>query len=121
MTQMKCGNLYKEQVLKDFQVCAISSKKCIPQRTDTSAVVPDASALTDQFTALERYSGEWYITHGLNPIFDCFDCQKHTVTGTGNKLILDVQYEVKPENSAEPRFTRQLRQVCAICDTVRFA
>jgi hypothetical protein len=113
---MKCGDLYKEQVLTEFQVCAISEKKCIPQRSeDTSALIPTPSALTDNFTHLERYSGNWYITHGLNPIFDCFDCQKHIVTGTGSQLILDVQYEVRPQSSSssanDQGFTRQLRQV----------
>eukprot|EP00887_Chlorella_sp_A99_P004962 scaffold4.g4962.t1 len=38
--------------------------------------VPPESALDKEFD-LSNFQGRWYITAGLNPLFDTFDCQAH--------------------------------------------
>ena len=38
--------------------------------------VPPDNALDERFD-LNKFQGRWYITAGLNPLFDIFPCQEH--------------------------------------------
>ena len=38
--------------------------------------VPPDNALDERFD-LNKFQGRWYITAGLNPLFDVFPCQEH--------------------------------------------
>ena len=38
--------------------------------------VPPDNALDERFD-LNKFQGRWYITAGLNPLFDTFPCQEH--------------------------------------------
>jgi VDE lipocalin domain len=73
--QIKCGDLFDNEVTGRFNKCALSQKKCVPQRQDdgTYPVPPDA-ALVKKFDT-SMFQGQWIITAGLNPLFDIFDCQ----------------------------------------------
>lgn len=75
--QIKCGDLYENNAVQTFNECAVSSKKCVPQRVDTDLFpVPADSARVNEFD-LKQFTGRWYITAGLNPLFDTFPCQEH--------------------------------------------
>lgn len=53
--------------------------RCVPQRVEPGPLqLPQPSAMVPDLP-LERLSGRWYITHGLNEVFDCFPCQQHQV------------------------------------------
>lgn len=51
-----------------------------PRRTlhtpqdDGSYPYPPEEALVKQFS-MDEFTGKWYISAGLNPLFDVFDCQ----------------------------------------------
>lgn len=34
---MRCGDMYKEDVLQRFHTCAISRHQCVPQRVEAGA------------------------------------------------------------------------------------
>jgi violaxanthin de-epoxidase len=75
--QIRCGDLYQDQAIEAFNSCAVSDKKCVPQKIDKDVFpVPKDSALDNNFD-LNNFQGRWYITAGLNPLFDQFDCQEH--------------------------------------------
>jgi hypothetical protein len=58
-----------------FNACAVSDKKCVPQRADEGLYpIPPDCALDTSFD-LSNFQGRWFITAGLNPLFDIFDCQ----------------------------------------------
>jgi violaxanthin de-epoxidase len=66
-------------VVKDFNTCAVTTKKCVPQRADNGAYPePKADALVTAFDTTDM-TGRWYISAGLNPLFDLFDCQARVV------------------------------------------
>ena len=49
----------------------------MPQRVDEGVwPVPPDCALDTAFD-LTKFTGRWYITAGLNPLFDTFPCQEH--------------------------------------------
>lgn len=58
---------------------------------------------------------EWYITLGLNPLFDCFDCQHHTfsinstatATPGGKPLVGALRYKVRQDLNCTPGKTVQ--------------
>lgn len=35
--QIKCGDLYDDKAVQMFNACAVSEKKCVPQRVDKDA------------------------------------------------------------------------------------
>jgi len=78
--QIRCGDLFENEIVGEFNECAVSKKKCVPRREDdgTYAVPPDG-ALVKKFD-VSGMEGRWFISAGLNPIFDTFDCQVHFFT-----------------------------------------
>ena len=71
----RCGDLYGDAAVDTFNACAVSDQKCVPQRADEGVFpVPPDCALDKGFD-LNGFTGRWYITAGLNPLFDTFDCQ----------------------------------------------
>lgn len=75
--QIRCGDKYDDKAVQTFNACAVSAKKCVPQRIDEGVwPVPPDCALDTAFD-LSKFTGRWYITAGLNPLFDVFPCQEH--------------------------------------------
>jgi hypothetical protein len=68
--QIKCGDKYQDAAIDTFNKCAVSEEKCVPQRVDEGLYpVPPDCALDTSFD-LGMFQGRWYITAGLNPLFD---------------------------------------------------
>jgi len=92
--QIKCGDNFANDVVDEFNACALSGKKCVPQRPDTGAMpgdprwgpvkgrypVPPPESISQDFD-VSKMTGRWYITAGLNPLFDTFPCQVHFFEG----------------------------------------
>jgi hypothetical protein len=71
----RCGDLYGDKAVDTFNACAVSEEKCVPQRADEGLYpVPPDCALDKGFD-IKGFTGRWFITAGLNPLFDIFDCQ----------------------------------------------
>lgn len=82
--QIKCGDLFANEVVDEFNTCAVSTKNCVPQKQDENLYpVPPTSALVPEFSP-RSFDGRWYISSGLNPIFDTFDCQLHEFKAVGD-------------------------------------
>lgn len=64
-----------DNAISTFNACAVSNQKCVAQKADEGLYpVPPPCALDTKFD-LSKFTGRWYITAGLNPLFDTFDCQ----------------------------------------------
>ena len=100
--QIRCADLYKptnasSDKINKFSECVISEHHCVPQQK-FNCPKPQASALSS--LDLKTFDGVWYITRGLNPMFDCFDGQIHNFTvGSGDAKPLhgDLKYHVKKD------------------------
>lgn len=92
--QIKCGDLFENSVVDEFNECAVSRKKCVPRKSDVGDFpVPDPSVLVQKFD-MNDFIGKWYITRGLNPTFDVFDCQLHEFHTEGNKLVGSLTWRI---------------------------
>ena len=48
--QIRCGDLYDDKAVEAFTACAVSDKKCVPQRVDESSFPePPPCALDEKF------------------------------------------------------------------------
>ena len=48
--QIRCGDLYADKAVEAFTACAVSDKKCVPQRVDESTFPqPPPTALDEKF------------------------------------------------------------------------
>nr|XP_043609854.1 violaxanthin de-epoxidase, chloroplastic [Erigeron canadensis] len=93
--QIKCGDLFANSVVDQFNECAVSRKKCVPRKSDVGEFpVPDPAALVKSFN-MKDFSGKWYITSGLNPTFDAFDCQLHEFHTESDKLVGNLTWRIK--------------------------
>jgi violaxanthin de-epoxidase len=94
--QVKCGDEFTNAVVGDFTKCAVSDSGCVPQRPDDNSYpVPKESALVEKFSPKDLI-GDWYISAGLNPSFDTFDCQLHKFEAPAdNKLKGNLQWRIK--------------------------
>ena len=103
--QIRCGDLYKptnssSAKIDLFSECVISEHHCVKQ-TKTKCPMPAASGVVSTFSLETDLVGVWYITRGLNPRFDCFDCQVHNFTYNPKEspvtkpLHGDLKYNVK--------------------------
>ncbi|GLT87367.1 hypothetical protein SLE2022_054550 [Rubroshorea leprosula] len=106
--QIKCGDLFENNVVDEFNECAVSRKKCVPQKSDLGEFpIPDPAVLVKNFNIAD-FSGKWFITGGLNPTFDTFDCQLHEFYTESNKLVGNLSWRIKtPDGGFFTRSTVQ--------------
>ncbi|XP_010247238.1 PREDICTED: violaxanthin de-epoxidase, chloroplastic isoform X2 [Nelumbo nucifera] len=106
--QIKCGDLFENNVVDEFNECAVSRKKCVPRKSDVGEFpIPDPAALVKSFNIAD-FSGKWYITSGLNPTFDTFDCQLHEFHMESNKLVGNLSWRIRtPDGGFFTRSTVQ--------------
>lgn len=80
--QIKCGDIFENDVVGEFNKCAVSDMDCVPQRQDDGSYpVPAPSQLVSKFDT-NIFNGRWYISAGQNKLFDIFPCQVHFFTET---------------------------------------
>ena len=78
--QIKCGDNFENEVVGKFNACAVSAKKCVPQKQDEGEFpLPAPESMVKKFDTT-MWNGRWYISAGLNKAFDIFDCQVHFFT-----------------------------------------
>ncbi|CAO2836593.1 unnamed protein product [Amaranthus hypochondriacus] len=106
--QIKCGDLFENKVVDEFNECAVSRKKCVPRKSDVGEFpVPDPGVLVQRFNMAD-FNGKWYITSGLNPTFDAFDCQLHEFHVEDGKLVGNLTWRIKTPDTGF--FTRSAVQ-----------
>ncbi|GLJ12256.1 hypothetical protein SUGI_0187450 [Cryptomeria japonica] len=92
--QIKCGDLFQNDAVDHFNQCALSRKKCVPKKKGEGASpVPDPSALVKEFNVAD-FRGKWYISGGLNPLFDTYDCQAHEFYPTSRNLTGKLSWRI---------------------------
>ena len=65
MVQIRCGDLYSDKAVSTFNACAVSDKKCVPQRIDTEASFPTPKPeVLDSTFDLSSFQVNWHITTG---------------------------------------------------------
>ena len=75
--QIECGNVFENDVVGEFNKCAVSDMTCVPQKQDDGSYpVPPKEKLVQSFDT-KLWNGRWYITAGQNKLFDIFPCQVH--------------------------------------------
>lgn len=80
--QIKCGDLFENEVVGEFNKCVVSDMGCVPQKPDEGLYpIPDRSNVVEKFDT-KLWNGRWYITAGQNKLFDIFPCQVHFFTET---------------------------------------
>ncbi|XP_051120173.1 violaxanthin de-epoxidase, chloroplastic-like isoform X2 [Andrographis paniculata] len=106
--QIKCGDLFENSVVDEFNNCAVSQKKCVPRKSDVGEFpVPDPAILVQKFD-INDFNGKWFITSGLNPTFDTFDCQLHEFHTEAGKLIGNISWRIRTPDTGF--FTRSTLQ-----------
>lgn len=81
--QIECGNIFENDVVGEFNKCAVSDMTCVPQKADDGSYpVPAPEKLVPKLDT-KMFNGRWYISAGQNPLFDIFPCQVHFFTETG--------------------------------------
>ena len=79
--QIGCGDVFDNPVIGEFNKCAVSQQKCVPQRANDGAYpLPVEGSMVDSFNT-NVFTGRYYITAGLNQIFDTFPCQVQNLGG----------------------------------------
>jgi len=80
--QIDCGNIFENDVVGEFNKCAVSDMTCVPQKADDGSYpVPAKDVLVPSFDT-KLFNGKWYISAGQNKLFDIFPCQVHFFTET---------------------------------------
>lgn len=91
--QIRCGDLFENAVVGKFNECAVSQKKCVPQRQDDGSYPIPSSFVKNFDTSV--FEGRWFISAGLNPLFDTFDCQVHFFTSLPGKLYGKLNWRIE--------------------------
>ena len=65
--QIGCGDEYASPAIKAFNACAVTNKKCVPQRVDKGLYpLPPPEALVSELDVADL-EGRWFITAGRPP------------------------------------------------------
>ncbi|CAB9514621.1 Violaxanthin de-epoxidase, chloroplastic [Seminavis robusta] len=107
--QIKCGDIFDNAVIGEFNKCAVSDMSCVPQKPDEGLYPEPTHAQMVPDFKTKFFDGKLYITAGLNPLFDIFPCQVHFFTESSpgtffGKLNWDI---VEPDGEL---FTRDALQ-----------
>ena len=73
--QFDCLYSYENDIFDDFMKCAATQHNCIELAPPNPPVVCKKPQNVVKNFTLSMMEGSWYIVKGLNPIYDCFDCQ----------------------------------------------
>ena len=95
--QIKCGDRYADNAINAFNACAVSEKKCVPQKVDEGLFPVPPDCALDRTFDLSAFQGRWYITAGLNDLFDTFPCQEHyfaTPEGAGKVVYAEINWRI---------------------------
>ena len=93
--QIRCGDNYADAAIDAFNKCAVSDKKCVPQRVDQGAFPTPPDCAQDAEFDLASFTGRWFITAGLNPLFDTFDCQAHFFAAPApDRLVARINWRI---------------------------
>lgn len=80
--QIKCGDIFENEVVGEFNKCVVSDMSCVKQQADDGMYpVPQRAATVEKFNT-NFFNGRLYITAGQNELFDIFPCQVHFFTET---------------------------------------
>jgi violaxanthin de-epoxidase len=80
--QIKCGDIFENEIVGEFNKCAVSDMSCVPQKQDDGSYpIPTNEQVVSKFDT-SLFNGRWYITAGQNKLFDTFPCQVHFFTET---------------------------------------
>jgi len=80
--QIKCGDIFENEIVGEFNKCAVSDMSCVPQKQDDGSYpIPTKEQVVSKFDT-KLWNGRWYITAGQNELFDTFPCQVHFFTET---------------------------------------
>ena len=85
--QIECGNIFENDVVGEFNKCALSEMDCVPQRKDDGSYPIPAKDIVVQKFDTKFWNGKWYITAGQNKLFDIFPCQAHFFTETAPGML----------------------------------
>ncbi|CAB1109295.1 unnamed protein product [Ectocarpus sp. CCAP 1310/34] len=107
--QIRCGDLFENEAVGKFNACAVSKKNCVKQRQDDGSwPVPPIESQVKSFNP-KLMEGQWYISAGLNPAFDTFDCQVHFFNSPKpGKLVGKLNWRIKEPDGEF--FTRDVVQ-----------
>lgn len=93
-----CIYSYEDDVFDEFMKCASTDHQCISNDPPNPPVVcHPPQQVVSNFT-IDLFKGSWYIVKGLNPIYDCFDCQITTYQPSSmDKTVYNVfeKFDVK--------------------------
>ncbi|KAK8589668.1 hypothetical protein V6N12_024061 [Hibiscus sabdariffa] len=68
---------------------------------------PDPAVLVENFNIAD-FTGKWFISSGLNPTIDTFDCQLHELHTEGGKLVGNLSWRIRtPDGGFFTRSTTQ--------------
>lgn len=70
----RCGDQFDDQAVQAFNTCAVTQQRCVPQKVDTDVFVVPPDQVLDKSFKVSEFTGRWFITAGLNPLFDTFPC-----------------------------------------------
>ncbi|GKY94468.1 hypothetical protein MPSEU_000412700 [Mayamaea pseudoterrestris] len=94
--QIKCGDLFENAIVGEFNKCAVSDMSCVPQKPDDGSYpVPPPSIVVPKFDT-NFFEGRWYISAGQNELFDIFPCQVHFFSKTGpNQFVGKLNWRIE--------------------------
>jgi len=75
--QIKCGDIFDNPVIGEFNKCAVSDMSCVPKKLDDNSYPSISPENTVPSFDTSFFTGKWYITAGQNKLFDTFPCQVH--------------------------------------------
>ena len=97
--EIRCGDLYGSEVVGAFNTCAVTEEKCVPQIANRGEYPEPRPGAAVAALSTRQLEGRWYITAGLNPLFDVFDCQEHFFAAPEEgKLVIKVNWRIPREN-----------------------
>ncbi|KAL3842069.1 hypothetical protein ACJMK2_020134 [Sinanodonta woodiana] len=91
-----CLNTYEDATFDSFMNCIVDGHHCMKLEPPDPGFRCNPPAYYMKNFTLDQLVGSWYIVRGINPDYDCFDCQISTYTPdpASSNYTLTEKYDV---------------------------
>ncbi|KAK3097712.1 hypothetical protein FSP39_012373 [Pinctada imbricata] len=112
----ECFYSYENQISDNFMKCAITDHACITLAPPKPPVICKRPTQVVKNFSLDMLEGSWYTVKGLNPMYDCYDCEITRFAQNMSKSIVNAIEKFQVHTTKGTTVMRYVNETATVSD-----